>query len=159
MLKARLGNEFGDPASQDYKERQEAFDTYNGLVEKLPEVVAHTISRLALGEAINKDDRLANNIRNAAARVLDITNNGTQIGIAPPAREATWAEVFEDAGHREAAAEYHTFRGEAKQSPDAIAACRRRGLQTLKVVAYTHLESLNQTDISNLNASHQAIAA
>ena len=141
MLKAHLGNEFGDPASKEYRARQEAFDAYNSLIEKAPRAVANIMSQLALDETVDRRDRLASTIERTALNVLDATNHGTQIGIALPARETTWAQIFEDEGHKQAAMEYQTLQDTAAQSFDAISACRKRGLEALKVVASTHVNA------------------
>ncbi|HEU5121273.1 MAG TPA: hypothetical protein VFT59_00360 [Candidatus Saccharimonadales bacterium] len=144
MLRAHLGNEFGDPKSKEYKAREEAFKGYNSLIEKSPETVVQVMSQLALGETIDKNNRLLNLIQHTAEQVLNVTNNGTQIGIAPPAREAAWAEIFEDEGHKAATREYLVYRGHAGQSPEAIAACRKRGFEALKVVAQTNSHADSQ---------------
>jgi hypothetical protein len=149
MLKTRLGNEFGDPRSHNYQRRQTAFEAYNELTEQAPEDVARVMATLAIGGDVNYDDKLAKKIFLTSENILNATNNGTQIGVMSTTREAAWAEVFDDEGHREAVREYAQFKNGERQSPEAIEACRRRGMQTLKVIALTHLtdERRNQFDM------------
>lgn len=139
MLKAQLGNEFGKPASSEYKRRQEAFDKYNNVTGQAPDRAAQIIASLAIGEDVQYGDKTDKDIYHAAMHVLDVTNNGTQIGVTQATREAAWAEVFKDDGHKEAVLDYNRFPISDHQTPEAIDACRKRGLHTLKVIALTHL--------------------
>lgn len=159
MLKAKLGNEFGNPSSKEYQVREAAFDAYNFLIERVPETVTSVMSRLALNEAIAKGNRLESTVQRVTLNVLDATNHGTQIGIAPPAREAAWAQVFEDEGHQTAAQEYRALQNEEKNSPEAIAACRKRGLETLKVVAQTHIDAIARQEETSPHISSPSMAA
>lgn len=100
MIQARLAHELGEPSKQVTK----AFDTYNRLVERDPNTLAHIIGRMAAGEKIT-DDREAP-FAHAADAVLDATNDGTRIGIDPANRETAWAQIFDDTDHRDAHTAY-----------------------------------------------------
>lgn len=139
MIKTKLKSEFVERSPKTevpthaYKEREAAFGSFNEHVKQNPEHVAHIMGYMAIGAQLSPEYR---SVADAARRVLDTSNNGTQIGFEGASGDRLWGEIFEDREHREVAQAYRNAeRKEGASSPAAQELSRLRGLHTLRVYA------------------------
>lgn len=137
-MKPRLANEFGGPSCEDYQNRDKAFQRYNTLLAQNPTRVREVLAALATDNLKGRQDNSTRHILKATNNVLLATNHGTQIGFDPETREAAWAKVHDDEGHREAAHAYAKLDRSEQDTPEGIRRRRIRGYHTLKIIASLH---------------------
>lgn len=149
MIEVRLKSEFketrpaenpNDPPvpTTEYIEREAAFEDFNRYVDKDPSLTAEVMGYLALGATIRPEHEA---IAKAGERVLDKSNNGTQIGFEGKRWDEIWGVIFADPGHKKAASAYHAERRkEGEHSPAVELLCRKRGAHVLRVYASERIQ-------------------
>lgn len=97
MTTVKFGHEFREAPPHIVK----AYERVNRQLETNTAGLAHTATRLALGQEIPESDTgVAKDINT----LLDLTNHGARLGFEGD-REASWAAVFEDENHQRASTE------------------------------------------------------
>jgi len=143
-LTIKLRREFNTPRPDE----DTAFNTFNKHLRN-PGAVALAIADEAF--FIMTKDETAESLSpsgQAIRNVLDITHNGARIGLEPS--ESSWARVFDDPSHKNAANEWE--KGDRKNPEDA----RWRSLCTLGVVVTANLDQ--QKDRATIIAMTDALA-
>jgi hypothetical protein len=123
------------------KERDEVFGRVNEVMRKSPIELAVKIGRRALGIETDEPEELE--------AVLDATNNGTRIGIAPAAHgDAVWGDIIKDLRHYVAQTELLAAKREDPSDEKRIAElCRKRGAVTLYLIVLSNLDDQARTEI------------
>lgn len=145
MLKPRLGREFGEPI----KIQDDAFEAYNELLVTVDaERIAHALSKRACDLLYEAEGGIDQTIIKTAEKIIDNTNNGTQIGFGKDNgyADTIWGSIHDDPDHKDAARDFNAL----KYRPDANSSeleslCKKRGYHTLVAVARMHAMA-NQAD-------------
>lgn len=145
MLKPHLGREFGEPV----KIQDDAFEAYNELLATVdPERVVQALSKRACNLLYEAEGGVDKTIITAAEKIIDNTNNGTQIGFGKENgyADTVWGIVHDDPDHKKAARDFNALKYTPDADPNDLEnLCKKRGYYTLAAVARMHAMA-NQTE-------------